>query len=56
MGVAIDKAGHDDAAGGIDFDGKPGFGEIFDAARGSNFNEEAIANENRAIGDHADVV
>jgi hypothetical protein len=30
--MAIDKAGHDDAAGGVDFDGVPGFGEIFDTA------------------------
>jgi hypothetical protein len=47
--VAIDEAGHDDAAGGIDFEGLASLGQIFDAPGGADLNDVAVANEDRSV-------
>jgi len=56
VGVGIDEAGHDDTAGGVDLPGVAGAGEVFEAAGGTDFGDEAIADEDRTVDDGMDFV
>ena len=49
MGVTIDEAGYDEAAGGVDFDGVARCGKVLDAARWPDFQEHAITDEHGAV-------
>ena len=54
--MAVDEAGHYHAAGGVDFEGPAGGREILDAAAGSDFFDDAVAQQQRAIGDDFELV
>ena len=50
VGVRIDEARHDHPAGGVDFDRVARFSQVFHAPAGSDLGQNAVANQNRAIG------
>jgi hypothetical protein len=56
VGVTIDEARHDDAAGGIDFDSVARGGEILDTPGGPHFENHAITDKDGAIVDDAEVI
>ena len=51
VGDGIDEGRQDDFAGGVEFGGVPGKGEVFDAARRTALLDNAVDDQQRAIGD-----
>jgi hypothetical protein len=53
--MGIDKAGHDDLPGHVDFEGPTRQSQILYPAAGTHFNHKAVANENCAIMDYIEL-
>ena len=53
--MAVDETRHDDFAARINEAGGFGLPEVFDSARGADLLDDAVANENRAVVDDAEV-
>ena len=52
--VAVDKSGHDHAAGGIDLTHTPGFGQLLNTARGTGIHDHTVLYQYRAVRDDSE--